>query len=198
MTDPDVRAVKQAQESIWNSAARGWEKNDDQIREATEPVTRRLFELAELEPGQRVLDIASGDYKPVAEIALPDLGYIDDVAALYGQGRYQEGMRVFLAADGPEAEVARKVVAGYIAYAFQRVGEVAESINDIDRIMAMGFNWAPPSVLVDAMGAPAAVEIIEKAGLAVPEALIAAAKTGEPRRFFVHPSINAGRFFVAG
>jgi 3-hydroxyacyl-CoA dehydrogenase len=145
-----------------------------------------------------VLDIASGDYKPVAEIALPDLGYIDDVAALYGQGRYQEGMQVFLAADGPEVDVARKVVAGYIAYAFQRVGEVAESINEIDRIMGMGFNWAPPSVLVDTMGAAAAVEIIEKAGLSVPEALIAAAKTGEPRRFFVHPSINVGRFFVAG
>ena len=75
---------------------------------------------------------------------------------------------------------------------------MAESINDIDRIMGLGFNWAPPSVLVDTMGAPAAVEIIEKAGLSVPEALVAAAKTGAPRRFFVHPSINVGRFFDAG
>jgi 3-hydroxyacyl-CoA dehydrogenase len=144
------------------------------------------------------LDIASGDYKPVAEISLPDLGYIDDVATLYAQGRYQEGMQIFLAAEGPAAAVARKVVAGYIAYAFQRVGEVVESINGIDRIMGMGFNWAPPSVLVDTMGAPAAVEMIEKAELAVPAALLAAAKSGEPRRFFEHPSINVGRFFVAG
>jgi 3-hydroxyacyl-CoA dehydrogenase len=144
------------------------------------------------------LDIVSGDYKPVSEISLPDLSYIDDVATLYAQGRYQEGMQVFLAAEGPAAAVARKVVAGYIAYAFQRVGEVVESINAIDRIMGMGFNWAPPSVLVDTMGAPAAVEMIEKAELAVPAALLAAAKSGEPRRFFEHPSINVGRFFVAG
>jgi 3-hydroxyacyl-CoA dehydrogenase len=144
------------------------------------------------------LDIASGDYRPVSEIALPDLGYIDEVSALYNQGRYEEGMQVFLAADGDEAAIARKVVAGYIAYSFNRVGEVAESINDIDRIMGMGFNWAPPSVLVDTMGAAAAVELIEKAGLAVPAALTAAAKSGEPKRFFEHPSINVGRFFVAG
>ncbi|MBW2230699.1 MAG: 3-hydroxyacyl-CoA dehydrogenase family protein [Deltaproteobacteria bacterium] len=144
------------------------------------------------------LDIASGDYRPVSEIALPDLGYVDDVASLYAQGRYEEGMQVFLAAEGREAEAARQVVAGYIAYAFHRVGEVAESINDIDRIMGMGFNWAPPSVLVDTMGARAAVELIEKAELSVPEVLVAAAKSGGPRRFFEHPHINVGRFFVAG
>ncbi len=144
------------------------------------------------------LDIASGDYKPVSEIALPDLGYIDDVSNLYAQGRYEEGMQVFLSAEGREADIARKVVAGYIAYSFHRVGEVAESINEIDRIMGMGFNWAPPSVLVDTMGAASAVTLIEKAGLDVPEALVQAAKSGEPKRFFEHPHINVGRFFVAG
>ena len=31
----------------------------------------------------------------------------------------------------------------------------------------------------------------------VPEALEKAARTGEPTRFFLHPHINVGRFFVA-
>ena len=145
-----------------------------------------------------VLDPVSGDYKPESEAKLPDLSYIDDVAEYYNQGRYREGFEVFLAAEGDEAAQARKVVAGYISYAFHRVGEVTETINGIDRIMGMGFNWAPPSVLVDVMGPAAAVAMIDQAGLPVPHALAEAARSGEPERFFHHPHINTGRFFVAG
>ena len=130
---------------------------------------------------------------------LPDLSYIDDVATLYAEGRYEEGMQIFLGAEGDEAAIARKAIAGYISYAFHRVGEVTESIDGIDRIMGTGFNWAPPSVLVDTMGGAAeAVAMIEKAGVAVPEILAEAARTGEPKRFFTNPRINVGKFFVAG
>ena len=142
------------------------------------------------------LDVASGDYKPVAEISLPRLEYIEDVSRLYAQARYAEGLAVFLEADGDEAAIARRVIAGYISYAFHRAGEVA-SVDGIDRIMGMGFNWAPPGVLVDTMGPAAAVEMIGRAELPVPEILETAARTGEPSRFFHHPNINTGRFFVA-
>jgi 3-hydroxyacyl-CoA dehydrogenase len=145
-----------------------------------------------------VLDIPSGEYVPQEEIALPDLGYIDEVAYFHAQGRYEEGMQVFVAAKGPEAAMARKVIAGYISYAFHRVGEVTDTINGIDRIVGMGFNWAPPSVLVDVMGPASALKIIQDAGLPVPEAIAKAAKTGKPARFFQHPHINTGKFFVAG
>jgi 3-hydroxyacyl-CoA dehydrogenase len=146
---------------------------------------------------RHALDPVSGDYKPEEEFKLPPLDYIDEIAQLHAQARYADGMRVFLAAEGDEAAIARKVIAGYISYAFHRVGEVTDSIDGIDRIMGTGFNWAPPSVLVDTMGAAAAVDMIEKAGLAVPEALLSAARTGKPARFFEHPHINTGRFFVA-
>ena len=145
-----------------------------------------------------VLDIASGGYVPEEEITLPDLSYIDEVSYYHAQGRYQEGMQIFLAAEGPEAARARKVIAGYISYAFHRVGEVTDTIGGIDRIVGMGFNWAPPSVLVDVMGAASAVKMIEGAGLPVPEAIAKAAKTGTPARFFQHPHINIGKFFIAG
>ena len=144
-----------------------------------------------------VLDPATGDYSPETEIELPDLSYIDQVAALHRDGRYQEGMQVFLNAEGEYAKRARGVIAGYIAYAFHRVGEVTETIDGIDRIMGMGFNAAPPSVLVDTIGAQGAVDMIAEAGLDVPPALAEAARTGEPKRFFNHPRINVGRFFVA-
>jgi hypothetical protein len=96
----------------------------------------------------------------------------------------------------PESEI-KLPEFGYIAYAFHRVGEVTQTIDGIDRIMGMGFNVAPPSVLVDTLGAQGAVDMIAEAGLEVPEALVSAAKTGEPKRFFHHRRINIGKFFVA-
>jgi 3-hydroxyacyl-CoA dehydrogenase len=143
------------------------------------------------------LDPQRGDYRPVNEIVLPSMEYVDDIAHFYAQGRYVEGMQIFLDAEGDEAALARKVIAGYISYAFHRVGEATESIESIDRIMATGFNWAPPSALVDTMGPAAAIEIIERASLPVPPALVEAARTGEPAVFFHDPNINIGRYFVA-
>ncbi|MBJ22173.1 MAG: 3-hydroxyacyl-CoA dehydrogenase [Deltaproteobacteria bacterium] len=144
-----------------------------------------------------VLDPQSGAYIPETELSHPDLGYIGEVTALHRDGRYREGMQVFLKAEGEYAKIARGVIAGYIAYAFNRVGEVTETIDGIDRIMGMGFNAAPPSVLVDTIGAKGTVDMIAEAGLAVPAALAEAAKTGKPERFFHHARINIGRFFVA-
>ena len=144
------------------------------------------------------LDPASGDYRPESEIELPKLDYIDEVAEMYSQGRYEEGISIFLDAEGDEAAIARKVIAGYISYAFHRVGEVTGTITGIDMIMGAGFNWAPPSVLVDTMGAAAAVRLIDESGLPVPKAIASAAESGKPKRFFVHPFVNTGKYFVAG
>jgi len=161
--------------------------------------TGRGFFYRDEDKKQHVLDPKSGGYRPTSEVELPDLSYVEDVATLYKEGRYAEGMQIFLGAEGDEAELARKVVAGYVSYAFHRVGEVTETIDGIDRIMGMGFNWAPPSVLVDVMGgAAAAVEMIDKAGVPVPKILEEAARKGNPERFFQHPRINVGKFFVAG
>jgi len=142
-----------------------------------------------------VLDPKTGNYTPEADINLPDLGYIDRVAALHRDGRYVEGMEVFLNAEGEYAAAARKVIAGYIAYAFARVGEVTETIDGIDRIMGMGFNVAPPSVLVDTIGGQGTIDMIGEAGLEVPAQLTAALASGE--RLFNHRRINIGKFFVA-
>src|SRR5262249_26997217 len=133
---------------------------------------------------RHVLDPLTGDYRPESELKLPRLSYIADVANFYSQARYAEGMQVFLAAEGEEAALARKVIAGYISYAFHRVGEVTDTIDGIDRIMGAGFNWAPPSVLVDTMGAAAAVRLIVEAGLDVPLPILAPPPPGHPNPFF--------------
>ena len=143
-------------------------------------------------------DVASSGYKPLAEIKLPKLEYIEEVGKLHAQGRYAEGMKLFLGADGDDAALARKVIGGYIAYAFHRVGEVTDTIDGIDRIMGMGFNSAPPSVLVDVLTPKGAVEMISGSGLAVPKVLEDAASQNTPPQFFQAAHINIGKFFVAG
>jgi 3-hydroxyacyl-CoA dehydrogenase len=62
-----------------------------------------------------VLDPKSGDYEPDSDVKLPDLTFIDEIAACHHDGLYKEGMKRFLSAQGPEAALARKVVAGYVS-----------------------------------------------------------------------------------
>ncbi len=145
-----------------------------------------------------VLDPKTESYRPVSEVKLPDLGFIDQIAAFHRDGRYREAMQVFAEAPGPWAALARKVVAGYVSYAFHRAGEVTETIAGIDDIMGFGFNWAPPSVLVDVIGPKATVQMIEAAKLPVPRILAEAAASSSPRRLYTNPHGNIGRFFVAG
>jgi 3-hydroxyacyl-CoA dehydrogenase len=143
-------------------------------------------------------DPKSDAYRPVSEIKLPDLGFIDQVSKLHRDGYYKEAMKAFAAAPGDWAALARKVIAGYVSYAFHRAGEVTEGLAGIDDIMGFGFNWAPPSVLVDVLGVREVVSMIERAKLPVPRLLADAARSGGAARFYTNPHGNTGRFFVAG
>jgi len=115
------------------------------------------------------------------------------MSALHRVGRYQQAIDAFADASGADAELMRKVILGYVSYGLNRVGEVVETPTDVDRIMGFGFNWAPPSLLVDLLGARRAVKLLEAAHLAVPKVIVAAAERnqklydpalGDPGRFF--------------
>lgn len=144
-----------------------------------------------------VLEIASGDYRPVSEVKLPALPALDEIAFLHSVGEYRRGMQLFLKAQGPEAELARRVIAGYVAYAFNRVNEVTQTITGIDQIMGAGFNWAPPSVLVDLWGLDETLELLDAHDLKRPKVLNDAKKSGTKEPFFREPRLPIGKFFVA-
>jgi 3-hydroxyacyl-CoA dehydrogenase len=143
-----------------------------------------------------VLDPKSGGYRSPADVTIEPVRFVEEMRELHHIGRYADAFKIFLAATGPEADLARRVILGYVSYALNRVGdgEVVREPRDVDRIMGFGFNWAPPSVLVDVMGAKETARAIEKAGLPVPKVL-ASARPGE--RMFREPGVNVGRFFVA-
>jgi 3-hydroxyacyl-CoA dehydrogenase len=113
--------------------------------------------------------------------------------ALHHVGRYQAAFDVFAEATGADAELMRHVILGYVSYGLNRVGEVVEAVADVDRIMGFGFNWAPPGVLVDLIGARRTVHLLEAAKLPVPRAVVVAAERNQ--RLFDAAHVDVGRFF---
>ena len=60
--DPD--SFKMAQREGWDSVAAGWKEWWVPIEKGAQKLSQRLIELAEIKPGQRVLDIATGIGEP--------------------------------------------------------------------------------------------------------------------------------------
>ncbi|MGH7819850.1 MAG: 3-hydroxyacyl-CoA dehydrogenase family protein, partial [Candidatus Binatia bacterium] len=141
-----------------------------------------------------VLDPARGEYHGAHDVLteLPD--FVLRMKKLNHVGRYREAMAVLLEAKGWEADLLRRVILGYISYGLNRVGEVVRTPRDVDRIMGFGFNWAPPSVLVDLMGGRETVAALERARLPVPSALSEHVTRGG--RLFRESHVDVGRFFV--
>jgi 3-hydroxyacyl-CoA dehydrogenase len=141
-----------------------------------------------------VLDPKTGEYLPRAEVA-PTCKLVETMQAAAKTGQLPDMMEVLCSAEGPEAALLREVLLGYISYGLGLVGEVVREPRDIDRIMGYGFRWAPPSMLVDAIGAARTVTLLEQAGLAVPPSVAAAARAGTG--MLAEPALDQARFFVA-
>jgi 3-hydroxyacyl-CoA dehydrogenase len=138
-----------------------------------------------------VLAPQSRDYVPATRVAVPAVAR--EMKQLHRVGRYRAAFDVFAEATGSDAELMRRVILGYVSYGLMRVGEIVERAADVDRIMGFGFNWAPPSVLVDVIGAGRTIKLLEAAKLAVPRVVVEVAERGG--RLFDEPKVDLGRFF---
>ncbi len=122
--------------------------------------------------------------------------FVDEARGLLREGLYREALATIFAARGEAAELVQTSLAGYVCYAFQRVGDVtepAQGIAGIDDVMAFGFNWAPPGAYVDLLGGPAATaRHLQRLGFPPPESL-----TRLPEGRPVCRVRGAGRYFVA-
>lgn len=147
---------------------------------------------------QLVLDPATGDHRPVAELARPLPPFIEAMKAAIRtrpERGYRGAMEVLCTATEPAAELLRRIVLGYISYGLGLVGDVVDRPRDIDRVMCFGFHWAPPSVLVDAIGPGRTIVLLERARLPVPRPVIDAAL--HQRALFDEPRVDRARFFSA-
>jgi enediyne biosynthesis protein CalE5 len=90
----DPVEFRAGQKKSWDSAATGWRKWSDLIERAAGPASERLVELAGVEPGSRVLDVAAGYGEPsltAAKVAGPEGSVVaSDISAdmlAYGHER---------------------------------------------------------------------------------------------------------------
>jgi SAM-dependent methyltransferase len=60
----DPNQFKMAQRDGWDSVAGGWKEWWELIEKGAQKITQRLIKLAEIKPGQRVLDVATGIGEP--------------------------------------------------------------------------------------------------------------------------------------
>lgn len=143
------------------------------------------------------LDIQSGRYVDTRDRPVEPVPFIEKMKSLNRVGRYRQAFEVFAEARGPESDLARRVILGYVSYGLNRVGEteVVRSPRDVDRIMGFGFNWAPPTVLVDLIGVPTTIRLLEAQGLPVPPVLQQASQHPK-ERLFREPNVDRGRFFA--
>jgi ubiquinone/menaquinone biosynthesis C-methylase UbiE len=65
----DREKLKREQREAWNDAAAGWQKWWPTFERAAQRVSDRLVELAAIKPGDRVLDIATGNGEPAVTAA---------------------------------------------------------------------------------------------------------------------------------
>jgi len=137
-----------------------------------------------------VLDPKTGKHVP-ATGAVPEIAR--KMRELHHVGRYSEAFDVFAEASNKDAQLMRKVILGYVSYGLNRVGDVVETVADVDRIMGFGFNWAPPGALADLIGARRTVRLLDEARLPVPRVLADAAERN--KKLFDAAHLDVGRFF---
>ena len=134
----------------------------------------------------------SGHYGALQKPA--PIPFVEKMKQANREGRYSEAFRIFADARGAEADLMRKVILGYVSYALNRVGEVAESARDVDIIMSYGFNWAPPSAIVDLIGAKKIAKMFDEYHLMVPPVVEKAARNGG--KLFYGEMLDYGRTLV--
>ncbi len=117
-----------------------------------------------------VLDLKSMDYKPTEppKLAELEMAKSSDSAA--------ERIRALLAGNPERDKAARfywQILPELWAYTANRIGEVADSIVDIDRAMKAGFNWElGPFEMWDSAGVADTVKRMRVRGQAVPQVVV--------------------------
>ena len=77
----DPARYKDGQRTQWNQVAAGWQQWWPLFEQGAQPLSQRLVTLANLQPGQRVLDVATGVGEP-ALTAVATVGHTGHVTAI--------------------------------------------------------------------------------------------------------------------
>lgn len=132
-----------------------------------------LYKYEKDENGKKVkyyYDHLLKQYVKVMKIESP---VISSMKADIRVGRYNEAFSTLFQSRHPHAKIIQYFIARYISYSYSLIGEVVAGHEQVDIAMGYGFNWIPPSALVDIIGGPKnAIRLIGKYKLPIPNALI--------------------------
>jgi 3-hydroxyacyl-CoA dehydrogenase len=120
-----------------------------------------FYRLQRNEDGSRVkegIDLATGQYRVSDRPSLASANQRDPAKILSAQDR--------------GGQYARRVLAYTLQYAASLVPEIADSVDDVDQAMKLGYNWgAGPFELIDKIGAANVAGLIQAEKLPVPPLL---------------------------
>jgi 3-hydroxyacyl-CoA dehydrogenase len=116
-----------------------------------------------------VLDLNTLEYRPAQKPKFAELEMAKNIESL------PDRIRALLGADPAKSKVAAfywQILPELWAYAGNRIGEVSDSLADIDRAMRAGFNWElGPFEMWDAAGVPEMAAKMRERGQALPKAV---------------------------
>jgi len=109
------------------------------------------------------LDLETGEYRARREPEIPSIAEANKIKNL------PERLHFVLQQDDKAGALARHVVYNSLAYAAQRIPEITDDIENVDRAMRWGFSHEMgPFELWDALGVRATAEAMKKYGVNVP------------------------------
>ncbi len=118
---------------------------------------------------RKVLDLATLDYQPATKATFPSIELAKSNDSVVAR------LKALLSGDPSKDKAAKfywKMLPEIWSYAANRIGEVTETIVDIDRAITSGFNWElGPFALWDAAGVPPVVEKMRSSGMPIPAAV---------------------------
>lgn len=118
--------------------------------------------------GELVFNIQKQNYQSISKF---DYDFLAQAKSKIADGQYSAAVKILLQTSGSEAKIIQYFFARYISYSLSLVGPVVKSKEDVDKVMAYGFNWLPPCALVDLIGIRATLKLIKKFKLTVPPIL---------------------------
>jgi 3-hydroxyacyl-CoA dehydrogenase len=120
-------------------------------------------------PERLVLDFKTLEYRPEQRAKFPELEMSKSIE------RLPERIRALLSGNPQKEKAAAfywQILPGLWAYAANRIGEVSDTLADIDRAMRAGFNWElGPFEMWDAAGVSQTAEAMRARGDALPAAV---------------------------
>lgn len=115
------------------------------------------------------LNIKKDRYKLLRK---PNIRLIENVKNEIKEGRYKEAISMLMNSNTKEARIIQYFFAEYIHVSFSLIGSVAKNKEDVDKAMAYGFNWLPPSALIGLIGGKLnAINLLNKFNLSTPREL---------------------------